>query len=71
MLESLEILGDFEAFFIEKTRKSRDITSIALNRFIPEIGGKKWLNRTAIEKGLSHITKMEQFRSLKQHNHGR
>ena len=45
--------------------KSGGIKFHALDRFIPEIAGKKWLNRTATEKGPSHISKNEQFRLLK------
>ncbi len=48
--------------------KSGGIKFHALDRFIPEIAGKKWLNRTATEKGPSHISKNEQFRLLKIYN---
>ena len=58
MLESLEILRDFEAFSLPGTGKTADIKFLVLSRFIPEITVKKWLNRTAIVKGPSQNTKL-------------
>ena len=58
MLESLEILRDFEAFFMHEIGKTADIKFLVLSQFISEIADKKCPNRSANEKGSSQNTKL-------------